>query len=257
MSADIRTIQLASNGSHRFETAGQYFEVIASDFPFSVDMEGPDGNLADTLTNIESGFFVELDYRAFTIRNPGGAQAVKVLVMDSRRGGTRRQPGTVNVVDNSTALTVANTQFITAWTLPADPAKMAAFALKAMSKRVTVRRLLVESSVAARIQFGYDLTGAAIMFASGPDPDAMRVMASKRLGGAVALSRIYLLNVSPGQTLLGMPNYAVLFERSVSPGAPLVLELDRPIVLEPSVQLAILSQTVNAQITVQIEAEEA
>lgn len=107
---ELITHTLAAGATARFERAGRYFELIDADGRVSVELTGPAGELADEMVNALSGFYSEEAFAGLTISNPEAyAQAVRFMVARGR-GGSRRQPGTVSVIDTvrDEAKTVSN-----------------------------------------------------------------------------------------------------------------------------------------------------
>lgn len=104
---ELLTIALAANQTQQFAKAGTYFEVTDADYPVTIDFTGQNGSLTDTMRNALSGLYLEDPYSSFSITNGATAQTVRVLVMENGRGGSRRQPGVVSVVDGGKARTLA------------------------------------------------------------------------------------------------------------------------------------------------------
>lgn len=104
---ELLQITLAANETKQFAKAGRYFEIIESAFPITVNFTGSSGALSDSMVNALSGLFLEDAYTHFSITNGTSAQTVTLLLMEIGRGGSRRQPGVVQVtyqVSSSVAL---------------------------------------------------------------------------------------------------------------------------------------------------------
>lgn len=99
---ELITHTLAAGGTARFERAGRYFELIEAAGRVSVELTGPQGELSEDMTNALSGFYSEEPFAGLTISNPESyAQTVRFMVSRGR-GGSRRQPGNVTVIDEIT-----------------------------------------------------------------------------------------------------------------------------------------------------------
>ncbi len=96
---ELLTVTLAASQTRHFAKAGRYFEIIDSTYAVNVAFTGADGGQSDTMTGALSGLFIEGAYSAFALTNGSIAQTVTLLVMENSRGGSRRQPGVVTVID--------------------------------------------------------------------------------------------------------------------------------------------------------------
>jgi hypothetical protein len=113
---EIQTITFGANSLQQtFLIPGKYLEIIESAYPISVQFFDKNGNaVADQgLVNAESGLFVDL-------RTEGGWGALLItssvpqqirLLIGNAIGGSRRQPGIVQVVDGGRARTIAGLAF--------------------------------------------------------------------------------------------------------------------------------------------------
>lgn len=106
---ELLTITLAANETRQFAKAGRYFEIIESIYAMNVAFYGANGAQSDQMIGALSGLYLEDPYSHFAITNGAGAQTVTVLLMETGRGGSRRQPGNVIVIDavGSSVQTVA------------------------------------------------------------------------------------------------------------------------------------------------------
>lgn len=105
---ELLTITLAANELKQFAKAGRYFEIIDSSYAVQVDFTGDQGQRSDSMINALSGLFVEDPYTGFSITNGAIAQSITLLLMENGRGGSRRQPGVVQVVDSAKERTRSN-----------------------------------------------------------------------------------------------------------------------------------------------------
>lgn len=123
---ELLRIALAANETKQFAKAGRYFEIIESNYSITVQFNGANGAQSDSIVGGLSGLFLEDPFSHFSVTNGAVAQTVTLLLMEIGRGGSRRQPGNVSIVDNVGAgvqtqflsdLTVG--QVFTAFVLPA------------------------------------------------------------------------------------------------------------------------------------------
>lgn len=104
---ELLSFTFAANETKRFERAGRYIEVIDAPYAFNLFLSDAAGGRVDHALNALSGLFLEGNYAAVDMTNGANAQTVTLLVTDGR-GGSRRQPGVVQVVDGGRARTLAN-----------------------------------------------------------------------------------------------------------------------------------------------------
>lgn len=118
---ELLTFNIGPNETKRFERAGKHFEIIESAAPLNIELNGPNGERADDMRAAVSGLFAELAYGSFEVENPNlFAQRVTIMT-GAGRGGSRRSPGVVEVVDSARARVIADGQFVNSLTV-ATPA---------------------------------------------------------------------------------------------------------------------------------------
>lgn len=99
MDIEFLTFTLAAGGTAQFAKAGRYVEIITADYPVaSLALTDESGGQAAFVRNALSGFYAEVPYKQIDLVNGSTAQTITLLVTDGR-GGTRRQPGQVSVVE--------------------------------------------------------------------------------------------------------------------------------------------------------------
>ena len=94
---EILKFTIAAGETKRFEKAGRYIEVLEADNPLSLFFFDVSGSQADDAQGIVSGLYIEAPYKAFTVASVS-AQSITLLIADGR-GGSRRQPGNVAIID--------------------------------------------------------------------------------------------------------------------------------------------------------------
>ncbi len=88
---------IAAGETKRFEINGRYLEIIDAQGPVNIALSDQAGGTADTATAILSGTYMGTPYSGFTVYS-ATAQTVE-LFLSNTTGGTKRQPGVVQVVD--------------------------------------------------------------------------------------------------------------------------------------------------------------
>jgi hypothetical protein len=88
---------------------GAYMEIIEAAGPISIGLYDSNGSQSDDARDIYSGFYAEGKFSGFEVYS-ASAQTVELLITNGR-GGSRRQPGNVKVIDafESTVGTYAST----------------------------------------------------------------------------------------------------------------------------------------------------
>lgn len=94
---EILRFTIAAGETKRFEKAGRYIEVIEAESALSLFFFDENGGQADDAQGIVSGLYIEGSYKAFTVYS-ASAQSINLIIADGR-GGSRRQPGNVTVID--------------------------------------------------------------------------------------------------------------------------------------------------------------
>lgn len=98
---EVLKFNIAAGQTIRFEKAGRYLEIIDAEQPLSLFFYDENGGQADDAQGVVSGLFIEGKYSAFQVRS-GQAQTITLLLSEGR-GGSRRQPGQVAVIDRVAA----------------------------------------------------------------------------------------------------------------------------------------------------------
>jgi hypothetical protein len=106
---ELLSFTLAAGETKRWERAGRYVEVIDATSAFSIYLTDANGGRVDYAINALSGIYLEGAYSAIEMTS-ATAQTVTLLVTDGR-GGSRRQPGIVQVVDGERQKVVSGVAF--------------------------------------------------------------------------------------------------------------------------------------------------
>lgn len=161
---ELVSFTFAAGETKRFERAGRYLEIIDATAAVNISLTDESGGAVDYATGALSGLYMEGAFSAITIYS-ATAQTVELLITDGR-GGSRRQPGNVRIIDevmaSSLAYSIALPTAISAFTAtvilpPAD--NVAGFVLRslhgwAQSGVGGAMNLRVYAAAAAPVAFG-------------------------------------------------------------------------------------------------------
>lgn len=198
---ELITINLGANDVEQYRKAGAYMEIIDAAYPVDIDFNALYGGSGPTIKQGLSGLYMRKQFGGFTIKNGATAQIVQLLVCDDGEdGGSRRQPGLVRVVDQSADKTKAGFQFVGSMTNQDVLTKVNIAGIKATTKTVIIKRVLLNSPTAGSSQL-LILSGDPTINASIVVP-----MANNKLGtGAACLAASVKASsdVMPGAKSLG------------------------------------------------------
>lgn len=235
----VITVTFSANQIKRFELSGKYFEIISSGGPVSVDFYDQNGSDSNGALNILSGFFVEGDFSSFNIRS-ATAQTVEILVTGGK-GGSRRQPGVVQVVDTAKFTTEAGQSF--AGKTDSAPGAALFGAVQLWNPAGSGRRVIVESilitnaAVAQNVVVGISPTTAPLSDGVGT---------SKLSGGASAVAQVKKDNNLAAIGSSYMSAGISLFSLYLPANGNQSKDLKRPIILLPGFGLAAIGTIANA-----------
>lgn len=247
---ELITLNLAANQTQAFAKSGRYFEIIDAAFPVQIDFYGDGGNQTDSMRNALSGLFLEDPFTQFNVTNGSTAQAVTLLVMENGRGGSRRQPGNVRVIDQGADKTTAGNQFFMTAQAGAAAAKVSLQGVIAGSKPLFIKRLSIGAQTAQQL---------VLLTSSGPPTDTLGTspLANKAFGlpSAMAVkSAGYATSNAP--TMGELPGNAVLGRSPVAAAQMVEIPLTTPFRLPPSTCLYVCGSTVNNDVYMAADCEE-
>ena len=234
MAAELLTITLAANQRRTFERGGRYLEIIEGENPVDLILYGPQGEQQDEARAIVSGLFLEQrdPFARFDVQNGTVAQTLRLLVTDGR-AGSRRQPGTVQVVDGGRARTLNNQAFIGYASITGSAGQVPVIQLRnppGSSVRAMVKAIRASSSLAGFLRIERRNAPAAL----GPFPAP-----SKRIGGADAVTQVWRESIVPP------PGGTTTFEvHSVQASTMLPVPYTEPLALSPGDGLIVSCDTV-------------
>lgn len=144
---ELLPFTLAAGETKRFERAGRYLEIIDAPYAVTIKLTGDQGQQGASMRDALAGFYVEGTFAGFEIYS-ATAQAVTIMVTDGR-GGSRRQPGLVRVVDQGTEKTLAGLQFHGLARRIANATKVGLCGILAGSRSFAVKRLAFNTQSAS------------------------------------------------------------------------------------------------------------
>lgn len=153
----------AANEVKVFSKAGRFFEIITADQAIArVEFGADQGQQSDSMINPQSGLYVEDPFSYFQVTNGAFAQTITMLIMENGRGGSRRQPGNVRVINNESDKTLALTQLMAGGmggTPAAGTQRVVGIKLSAAGqtaqKRLSILAVHIQSSIAGLASIGY------------------------------------------------------------------------------------------------------
>lgn len=219
---ELFTFNIAANETKLFAKAGAYFEIIDAAYPIDVFFYDRSGGRVDEARAALSGIYIEEQYAEFTVTNGALPQSV-TLMLHTGRGGSRRQPGIVNVVDSARLQSFANQAFSGVFDIPAGAGAAAGVLWNpAGSGRI------IEVDRVAFASPANDLYGLAICAAQASTLSAASSLYS---GGAVPQGKAYYQNTGIGslslQSLIAQGYMQATVDRNIDLKRPIVIEEGR------------------------------
>ena len=250
---ELISFVIAAGETKRFERAGRYLEIIDATSALDVYLSDADGARGDTARGALSGLYMEGAYSAFELTS-AAAQSVTLLLTEGR-GGSRRQPGNVRVIDNAADKTDAGLQFIGSTTLAAAGAGVYSMVgIKAGARRVSLRRISVSSSIAGLMQWGH---------ATGDPTTAYNATAggafNKRAGQAVSLAQRWTATSASSPVALGeLPGRQIYSSINVPANteAQLIGPGDAPIIIPAGAHFFVHGYVANRDVSAVLDYEE-
>lgn len=229
---ELITFILAAGETKRWERAGRYVEVIDASGAFDLFLSDANGGRVDYAKGALSGVYLEGAYQAIELSS-ASAQSITLLVTDGR-GGSRRQPGIVQVVDVNKSRTIAGSAFALASARASSAGVYARCGL--VNPTGSTRRAVVE-----RLRYGTN--GATTTFAIG-------IVLQANLGGVGGAVASKLAG-GPASTCVNQADSSGVFAQNFAqflyqlPGTSGEIALPTPIVMPPGYGLVVNVSTAN------------
>lgn len=161
---------IAAGEGKTFAKSGRYIEVIEAGSALDIFMLGPSGEIADEMRGALSGFYAEQSFQQLQIVNRSASTQTITLMITDGRGGSRRQPGIVTVVDQSRARSLNGDSFISSSAAVGVAANFCHLQLSCEStsaRRIFIQRMRINASGLcgayvhiANVNTGWTVTGA-------------------------------------------------------------------------------------------------
>lgn len=230
---------IAAGETKIFELAGRYLEIIEAAGPLTIELYDTNGGQSDEARDVLSGTYMTEPFARIAIFS-ATAQTVE-LFLSARGGGTKRQPGTVNVIDSNKTRTVANQAFtVTAARAAAGAGQYGRCGLwnpPGSGRRMVIDKITYATNGAASTWYiGFQNTGAGLLGAAK----------SKLAGGAdSAFGQITQDNTGTNANLS-----SVLIS---IPGTTGQIKFDTPVVLMPGFSFVATHSTANQDVFLTVE----
>lgn len=251
---ELLTFTIAAGETKQFRKAGRYFELIDAPGELNVTFDDASGGRVDDMLGALSGFYAEGEFASFAITNPGAAAQSVKLMLTGGRGGSRRQPGNVRVIDQSADKTLAGNQFLQSASMAATVGQGSLVYLGAnggAGKYVVLKRVSVQSATAGSVLLVY---GTSV----GTLPAPAQALASKLLGGAASSSARLNAQAIAAATPSGVEitGVAGVVRIYVPANQSTAVPLETPIVLAGARVLCISAEALNRDVSAIFDVEE-
>jgi hypothetical protein len=221
---ELLQLTIAAGETKVFEKAGRYFEIIDATSAITVTFVGRDGGTVEDMRSALSGFYAEGSFIGFQVYS-ATSQTLLIMVTDGR-GGSRRQPGVVKVIDGGRERTLAGKAGIGSASQAADAANFSYVQLwnpGTNTLPIAVRRILIDSGAANG--FWIRTHNAALAIALGNPVSKLNqgVLGTLELRGGLtaALTGNSVMNAA------------------LPANSPFMYSFEEPIVLQPGYGLAV------------------
>jgi hypothetical protein len=247
---ELLQFTIAAGETKRFERAGRYLEIIDASGRLNVDLSAAHGGRAASMLNALSGFFVEELHAAFEVSNPEAYSQAVMLMISADKGGSRRQPGIVRVVDEGVDKTNAGTQFYGTTRRIANAAKFSLAGIMAGTKSMTIRRVSFAAGAAGQLLV-WSGTGAPT------DTYVSQVIRNKKIGGADAIgTRFTALAAAQIPTVGEVPGLTQIMAMYVPANELTQFELSTPLVLPAGSCFGVSGPAINTEVAIGFDLEE-
>lgn len=246
MDIELIDFVLAAGGTARLERAGRYIEIIEAQYELgAIVLTDGDGQQAAFIRGALAGTYAEVPFKALDITNGANAQTVTLLVTDGK-GGTRRQPGVVQVVDTRVARTKEGRAYSYRYSTTAAAGQYATTTLNnpaGSGKRIVVEAISLGTNIAGGVSFGFSQTGPVV-------GASILTPRNKLSGGAATVA---VVNSSSSATQYGGTGMLAMDSAFLQASATQQVVLQEPIVLLENTTFVMGGETLAQQIAGRIE----
>lgn len=240
---ELLQFTIAANETKVFVRSGRYFEIIDAQAAINVDFQGIDAQSIDGMRGALAGFFSEGPFAGFSVNNPTAASQSITLMISDGRGGSRRQPGLVQVVDGGRVRSISGQSFVAyaAVTTAAQRAHLQILNPAGSGRRTIIKTINVSTDTANVLRVGR-LIGAL----GTQQTTVARKLVQAAAGQAGVEARVETLtNISA--------NFTQHFALIMGANSRERVQLDDPYVLEQGEGLGIAGDAVNGTVTMWVE----
>ena len=247
---ELFTINLAANQTQQFVKGGVYFEIIDASYPVQIEFAGADGTARDFMRDAVSGLFLETQFNLFSLKNGPLAQSVTVLLHDKGRGGSRRQPGNVRVIDAGAEKTRAGRQFVGVLSNAANAGALSCTGIRANGQVVAIKRVIVSSAAGGTFYLFQGTSGGTAVPASGN-------FSNKFFGAANSLSQFGVGSaVAVPLSAVEQPGYVIFSIINLPPGGVFEFPLTTPLLIDKTAVFGVTSIVANKDVSLTLDYEE-
>lgn len=246
---ELLTFSIAAGETKHFHKAGRYFELIDAAAAVTLGFYDANGSQTDDAIGALSGMYFEAPFSSFEVTS-ATAQTLAVLLTDGR-GGSRRQPGVVRVVDQGVEKTSEGDQHLTSLGQAAVVGANSVFALQPNGRRLVVKKLSMGSVAAGRVQIGrVSSLGTAFGALTG-------LNCNKLASGAAPAAR-YALGTTAGltPTPAECPGLQVLVTMHLPASTQQEVPLTTPLVFDGTEALFVSGFAINRDVAAVVDFEE-
>ena len=242
------TLAASVGATQRLDVMASRVKIISS--AYAVEVRTDTGDVYSLLAGQGFSLPAGQTFREVVLRNTVALAQAGVIFIGDETFEDSRVTGDVTVIDNSASKTVAGNQFINSQTAVADVANVSVAAIYANGKRVSIKSITVQSTIAGDVVLGTG-TSTGTSYA-GPGP-----VRNKSIGAAVSTYQTAAgIQAGATPTAAEVPGYSGLIRVFVAANTPFVLPLKEPIVISGTQQLVLNGQVINRIVGFIHEAEE-
>lgn len=247
---ELITFTSGAGETKNFARAGRYLEIIDAAYAVTIKFTGTNGQQGPSMRDALSGFYSEDEFQGFEVTS-ATAQVITLMVTDGK-GGSRRQPGVVRVIDESTSKTLAGRQGYVYHRRVANAAKFSMAGIITTAP-LSIKRLSIFSPTAGLVQI-FTGTGAPTdTVSNNPNGLQNKLISSGYLAGT---ARVTALCAAATPTAGELPGVAYAGALQVPAGVLTSHELTTPILIGAGITFVAVGVAINTEIGIYVDGEE-
>lgn len=149
---------IAAGETKVFHKQARYLEVIKASADLDILMLGPSGEAMDEMRGALSGFYAEAPFVQLQVKNRAATAQVVTLMVTDGRGGSRRQPGTVEVIDASQRYSITGAAFMARYAIFAGAGNMPGMQINCKAgaaQSIYIQKIVFSSTLAGAARMGF------------------------------------------------------------------------------------------------------